>query len=94
MHTAQDSLDSILVRFCRVLDCHFPAVVRPAVEFGLTAFDQDVRWIGSETRTVPGKTLEQLIGRKGLRLNELLKYAVQMAARSQKRILWASFTAI
>jgi serine/threonine protein kinase len=28
---------------------------------------------------VPGKTLDQLIGRKGLRLNETLKYAVQIA---------------
>lgn len=28
---------------------------------------------------VPGKTLDQLIGRKGLRLNEALKYAVQIA---------------
>jgi eukaryotic-like serine/threonine-protein kinase len=28
---------------------------------------------------VPGKTLDQLIGRKGLRLNEVLKYAVQIA---------------
>jgi eukaryotic-like serine/threonine-protein kinase len=28
---------------------------------------------------VPGKTLDQLIGRKGLRLNEALKYAVQVA---------------
>src|SRR6185312_15177283 len=28
---------------------------------------------------VPGKTLEQLIGRKGLRLNEALKYAIQIA---------------
>jgi eukaryotic-like serine/threonine-protein kinase len=28
---------------------------------------------------VPGKTLEQLIGRKGMRLNEALKYAVQIA---------------
>src|SRR5690348_6203797 len=28
---------------------------------------------------VPGKTLDQLIGRKGLRLNELLKYAIQIA---------------
>jgi hypothetical protein len=28
---------------------------------------------------VPGKTLDQLIGRKGLRLNETLKYAVQLA---------------
>jgi len=28
---------------------------------------------------VPGKTLDQMIGRKGLRLNETLKYAVQIA---------------
>src|SRR6478736_7221692 len=28
---------------------------------------------------VPGKTLDQLIGRKGLRLNEALKYAIQIA---------------
>src|SRR6476661_8472330 len=28
---------------------------------------------------VAGKTLDQLIGRKGLRLNEVLKYAVQIA---------------
>src|SRR5438876_4766072 len=28
---------------------------------------------------VPGKTLDQMIGRKGLRLNEALKYAVQIA---------------
>src|SRR5690242_10177770 len=28
---------------------------------------------------VPGKTLDQLIGRKGLRLNDALKYAVQIA---------------
>jgi hypothetical protein len=28
---------------------------------------------------VPGKTLDQLIGRKGLRVNEALKYAVQIA---------------
>jgi eukaryotic-like serine/threonine-protein kinase len=28
---------------------------------------------------VPGKTLDQLIGRKGLRLNETLKYAIQIA---------------
>ncbi len=28
---------------------------------------------------VPGKTLDQLISRKGLRLNEALKYAIQMA---------------
>src|SRR5712691_5453230 len=28
---------------------------------------------------VPGKTLDQVIGRKGLRLNETLKYAVQIA---------------
>jgi eukaryotic-like serine/threonine-protein kinase len=28
---------------------------------------------------VPGKTLEHLIGRKGMRLNEALKYAVQIA---------------
>src|SRR2546430_7147041 len=28
---------------------------------------------------VPGKTLDHLIGRKGLRLNEALKYAVQIA---------------
>jgi Tol biopolymer transport system component/serine/threonine protein kinase len=28
---------------------------------------------------VPGKTLDQLVGRKGLRLNEVLKYAVQIA---------------
>src|SRR4051812_18363191 len=28
---------------------------------------------------VPGKTLDQLIGRRGLRLNEVLKYAVQIA---------------
>ena len=28
---------------------------------------------------VPGKTLDQLIGRKGLRLNELLKYAIQIS---------------
>src|ERR1700720_1805137 len=28
---------------------------------------------------VQGKTLDQLIGRKGLRLNEVLKYAVQIA---------------
>src|SRR5436305_9176127 len=28
---------------------------------------------------VPGKTLDQLIGRKGLRLNEVLKYSVQIA---------------
>jgi serine/threonine protein kinase len=27
---------------------------------------------------VPGKTLDQLIGRKGLRLNEALKYAIQI----------------
>ena len=28
---------------------------------------------------VPGKTLDQLIGRRGLRLNDVLKYAVQIA---------------
>src|ERR1700676_2617818 len=28
---------------------------------------------------VPGKTLDQIIGRKGLRVNETLKYAVQIA---------------
>lgn len=28
---------------------------------------------------VPGKTLDQLIGHRGLRLNEALKYAVQIA---------------
>jgi serine/threonine protein kinase len=28
---------------------------------------------------VPGKTLDQMIGRKGLRLREALKYAVQTA---------------
>src|SRR2546429_9915572 len=28
---------------------------------------------------VPGKTLDQMIGRKGLRLNEALKHAVQIA---------------
>jgi hypothetical protein len=28
---------------------------------------------------VAGKTLDQLIGRKGLRLNESLKYAIQIA---------------
>src|SRR6185437_3700858 len=28
---------------------------------------------------VPGKTLDQLIGRKGLRLNEALKYSIQIA---------------
>ena len=28
---------------------------------------------------VPGKTLEQLIGRKGLKLNETLKYSIQIA---------------
>ena len=29
---------------------------------------------------VPGRTLDQLIGRRGLGLNEALKYAIQMAA--------------
>src|SRR5438045_5096054 len=33
---------------------------------------------------VPGKTLDQLIGRKGLRLNEALKYAVQIAGALAK----------
>src|SRR5438128_3104367 len=28
---------------------------------------------------VPGKTLDQMIGRKGLRLNEALKYAIQIS---------------
>jgi serine/threonine protein kinase len=28
---------------------------------------------------VPGKTLDQLLGRKGLRLGETLKYAIQIA---------------
>jgi hypothetical protein len=45
MHAAQDSLLSILVGFCRVLDCHFPAVFRPAVKLRVTAFDQNVGWI-------------------------------------------------
>jgi hypothetical protein len=33
IHAAQDSLRSILGRVCRVLNRHFPAVFRPAVEF-------------------------------------------------------------
>src|SRR5438270_6724599 len=46
MHGPEDSLGSILGRFGRELNCHFPAVFRPAGKFRLTAFDQDVRWIG------------------------------------------------
>ena len=39
--------------------------------------DQGVDYIAMEL--VPGKTLDQLIGRNGMRLNELLRYAVQAA---------------
>jgi hypothetical protein len=46
MHAAQDSTGCTLGLVCRVLDRHFPAVFRPAVEFRLTAFDQHVGGIG------------------------------------------------
>lgn len=46
LHAAQNSVGCILGRFCRVLDGHFPAVLRTAVEFRLPSFDQHVGWIG------------------------------------------------
>jgi hypothetical protein len=54
MHAAQDPLGSILGRFGRVLHCYLPAVIRPAVKFRLTAFDQDVRWIGQRNANRSG----------------------------------------
>src|SRR5713101_4554967 len=41
------------------------------------ASDNGIDFIAMEY--VPGRTLDELIGRKGLRLNEALKYAVQIA---------------
>jgi len=43
---------------------------------------------------VPGKTLDQLIGRKGLGVGESLKYAVQIADALAAHILRESFTGI
>jgi hypothetical protein len=43
---------------------------------------------------VAGKTLDKLIGRKGLRLNEALRYAVQIADGWRPRTMPGSFIAI
>jgi serine/threonine protein kinase len=43
---------------------------------------------------VAGKTLDRLIGRKGIRLNDALRYAIQIADGWRPRTARASYTAI